>query len=64
MARRRELIEPYPGDKGYVRSDQQGRFTQDQVDVGRSLSLDNDQRANRTVPPGHGDRGDQRRKGK
>jgi hypothetical protein len=63
MARRRELIEPHPGDKRYVRRNEQGQFTSDQVDVGRPLSRDVQQHAKREVPPGQGDRGDQRRKG-
>ena len=60
MARKRELIEPHPGDKRYIRRDEKGRFTTDQVDVSRSLSRDNDQRAKRTTKPGQGDRGDRR----
>jgi len=40
MAGKRELIEPNPGDKRYVRRDENGRFTRDQVDVGRSLAAD------------------------
>lgn len=62
MPRRRELIEPNPGDKRYIRRDEKGRFTDDQVDVGRSLSRDNDQRAKRGNPGGQGDRGDGRRR--
>lgn len=62
MPRRRELIEPNPGDKRYVRRDDHGRFTEDQVSVGRSLSRDNDQRAKRSNPGGQGDRGDGRRR--
>jgi len=58
MARKRELIEPHPGDKRYARRDDQGRFTDDQVDVGRSLSRDNDQTAKTKVEKGQGDRGD------
>jgi hypothetical protein len=61
-ARKRELIEPHEGDKRYIRRDDQGRFTKDQVDVGRSLSQDNNQRAKRNVPEGQGDKGDRRRK--
>ena len=64
MATKRELIEPHPGDKRYVRRDDQGRFTTDQVDVGRSLRRDVQQAAKRVVPPGQGNRGDERRKGK
>ncbi len=45
MASKRELIEPNPGDKRYVRRDENGRFTTDQVDVGRSLAADRRQHA-------------------
>ncbi|MGE0134983.1 MAG: hypothetical protein AB7T16_07610 [Dehalococcoidia bacterium] len=62
MARRRELIQPNPGDKRYVRRDAKGRFTDDQVSVGRSLAADNNQRAKRDNPGGQGDRGDRRRR--
>lgn len=62
MTRKRELIEPHPGDKRYVRRDSLGRFTDDQVDVGRSLAADNNQRARRGNPGGLGDRGDGRRR--
>ena len=58
MARRRELIEPNPGDKRYVRRDEQGRFTDDQVDVGKSLARDQKQHAKTKARPGHGDEGD------
>ena len=60
MAAKRELIEPHKGDKRYVRRDTEGRFTDEQVNVGRSLSADNNQRSKRTVPKGQGDRGDQK----
>jgi hypothetical protein len=43
MAIQRELIEPHQDDKRYVRRDAQGQFTESQVDVGRSLSMDNNQ---------------------
>lgn len=58
MARKRELIEPNPGDKRYVRRDENGRFTSDQVDVGRSLAADRRQHAKTKAKPGHGDKGD------
>jgi hypothetical protein len=57
---KRELIE-VKGDKRYVRRDDHGRFTESD-DVGRSLSQDVRQRAKTTVTPGHGDKGDQKRK--
>ena len=62
MAGKRELIEPHRGDKRYVRRDAQGRFTSDQVDVGRSLSRDVRQHAKTVAPKGQGDRGDRPRK--
>ena len=60
MARKRELIDTGT-DKRYVRRDEQGRFKESD-DVGRSLSRDVRQRAKTTVKPGHGDKGDQKRK--
>jgi hypothetical protein len=58
MARKRELIEPNPGDKRYVRRDENGRFTKDQVDVGRSLAADQRQHAKTRAKSGQGDKGD------
>jgi hypothetical protein len=58
MSRERELIEPNPGDKRYVRRDENGRFTKDQVDVGRSLAADRRQHAKTKSRRGHGDEGD------
>jgi hypothetical protein len=59
----RELIQQGSG-KRYVRRDANGRFTSDQTEVGRSLSADRRTKAEKTVPKGQGDRGDQRsRKG-
>ncbi len=49
-------------DKRFVRRDDQGKFTSDQVDVGRSLADDRQQHAKTVVKPGQGDRGDQRKK--
>jgi hypothetical protein len=62
MARKRELIEPTPGDKRYIRRDAAGRFTTDQVDVGRSISADMRQQAKSTAGSGQGDRGDRPKK--
>ena len=61
MARKRELIEPHKGDKRFIRRDENGRFTEQQVDVGRSLSADSRSKAKRTVPKGQGDKGDTKR---
>ncbi len=58
MARERELIEPHEGDKRYVRRDAQGRFTSDQVDVGRSHAADRRQHSKTKAKPGQGDKGD------
>jgi len=54
---KRELIEPTPGDKRYVRRDKNGRFTSE-VDLNRSLSLDDQHNSKVTSKPGQGDRGD------
>jgi hypothetical protein len=58
MARDRELIEPHKGDKRYVRRDDSGRFTEDQVDMGKSLSEDRKHHAKTVADKGQGDRGD------
>jgi hypothetical protein len=56
----RELIDTGK-DKRFVRRDEKGQF--DQVaDVGRSLASDRRQQAKTKVPPGQGDRGDQKRR--
>lgn len=59
----RELIEPTPGDKRYIRRDEDGQFTEDQVDVGRSLAQDQRRDAENKVEPGQGDRGDRNPRG-
>jgi len=56
----RELIDT-GNDKRFVRRDDKGRFEK-VVDIGRSLARDRKQEAQTTVPPGQGDRGDQKRK--
>jgi hypothetical protein len=55
---KRELIEPTDGDKRYVRRDDQGQFTTDQTDVGKSSAADQRQHAKTPATPGQGDRGD------
>ena len=59
---KRELIEPNEGDKRYIRRDENGQFTEDQVDVGRSLSQDARQHSSTVAPKGEGDKGDEQRK--
>lgn len=56
---KRELIEPTPGDKRFVRRDDKGRF-KEVDDVGRSLSQDRQQHAATESKPGQGDRGDRK----
>ena len=56
----RELIDTGT-DKRFVRRNEKGQF-EDVADVGRSLSRDRQQHAKTKVPPGQGDRGDQKRK--
>ena len=56
---KRELIDTGT-DKRFVRRDEQGRF-EESDDVGRSLSQDVRHKAKTKVPPGQGDRGDQKR---
>ena len=63
MAQKRKTIEPHKGDKRYVRRDDQGHFTKDQVDVGRSLAADRRSHAKTVVPKGQGDKGDVKRSG-
>jgi hypothetical protein len=57
----RKVIQPHKGDKRYVRRDQDGQFTTDQVNVGKSLSADRRSKAKTVVPKGQGDRGDQKK---
>jgi hypothetical protein len=59
MSSKRELIEPTPGDKRYVRRDDQGRFKEVE-DVGRSLSQDRKRHAEHESKKGQGDRGDRK----
>jgi hypothetical protein len=61
MARSRELLEPNPGDKRYIRRDSRGRFTTDQADIHRSLRTDDRVKAKTVVPKGQGDKGDVKR---
>jgi hypothetical protein len=57
---KREVIAP-ENVKRYVRRDDRGRFSSDQVKTGDSLTADRRQQAKTEVPKGQGDRGDQRR---
>ncbi len=55
---KRERIEPNPGDQRYVRRDEDGQFTDDQTDVGRSSAADQRQDSSHQPPKGEGDKGD------
>jgi len=61
MARKREMIEPNEGDKRFARRDAAGKFSEDQSNVGRSLSVDRRSKSKTVVPKGMGDRGDQKK---
>jgi hypothetical protein len=56
--RKREEIQPNPGDKRYARRDEKGRFSSDQSDVGRSLAADRRQHSKTPAKKGMGDKGD------
>ena len=56
----REMVDN-GNDKRFVRRNEKGQFDE-AVDVGKSLTQDRKQRAKHEVPPGQGDRGDQKRK--
>jgi hypothetical protein len=55
---KREEISPH--ETRYVRRDEQGHFTEDQVDKGASLKRDRQTKAQHEAPKGQGDRGDHR----
>jgi hypothetical protein len=55
--KKRELVDTGT-DKRYVRRDDQGQFSKDQVDVGKSLAADRRQHSKTQAKPGQGDRGD------
>lgn len=57
MKNKRELIEPKPGDKRYVRRDDEGKFSES-VDVSKSLAQDVRKHAKTETKPGFGDKGD------
>jgi hypothetical protein len=56
----RQLIDPNPGDKRYVRRDDQGRF-KEVDDVSRSSAQDQRRQAKDSPKPGQGDKGDRKR---
>jgi hypothetical protein len=58
-AKKRELIETR-SNKRYARRDDRGRFTKDQVDVGRSSAADQ-RRSSGSTSSGQGDKGDRKK---
>jgi hypothetical protein len=58
-AKKRELIET-GSSKRYARRDDRGRFTKDQVDVGRSSAADQ-RRNSGSTSSGQGDKGDRKK---
>lgn len=59
-AKKRELIDTGT-DKRYVRRDALGRFTKDQVDVGKSSATDQRQHSAHVSRHGQGDKGDRKK---
>ena len=60
-AKKRERLASHADGGGgvrYIRRDARGRFTGDQVDVGRSLAADRRRTAKTKAPKGMKDRGD------
>ena len=57
MAPERERVDTGT-DKRYVRRDEDGQFTDDQEDVGRSAAADQRKHSKTSAPRGQGDRGD------
>ncbi len=61
MARKRERIDRSPGKQGgvtYVRHDEEGKLTDEQSEVGKSVSTDKRVDAEHEAPKGQKDRGD------
>lgn len=58
-SKKRELIEPHPGDKRYIRRDEKGRIKESD-NVHRSLSQDDRKKATTPAKAGQGDKGDRR----
>jgi hypothetical protein len=59
MPAKRQTIQP-KGDKRFIRRDDSGRFSNDQVSVGRSLSQDRRVKAKTLTKKGQGDKGDRK----
>jgi hypothetical protein len=60
-AKKRELLDT-GSDKRFIRREDQGKFTDDQTGVGKSLAADQQRHAKTIAKPGQGDRGDRPKK--
>jgi hypothetical protein len=60
-AKSREKVDT-GSDKRFIRRDDKGHFTSEQVDVGRSLTADRRQHSETPAKHGQGDRGDRQTK--
>ncbi len=58
-AKKRDLLDTGT-DNRYIRRDARGRFTKDQVDVGRSSAADQRQHSSKAAKSGRGDKGDRK----
>ena len=58
----RKTIKPRKSDTRYVRTDTKGRFTKDQVSMGKSLAADRRKKSKKVAKKGYGDRCDQKRR--
>jgi hypothetical protein len=59
-AKKRELIQT-GSSKRYARRDDRGRFTKDQVDIGRSSASDQRRDSTTASQHGQGDKGDRKK---
>jgi hypothetical protein len=59
---KREIIQSHADDKRDARRDENGQFTDDQVNVGKSLPAEPRSKAKTVVPKGQGDHGDQEKR--
>ena len=59
-AKKRDLLDTGT-DNRYIPRDARGRFTKDQVDVGRRSAADQRHHSSEVSKPGQGDKGDRRK---
>jgi hypothetical protein len=61
MAQKERDLVDTGSEKRYVRRDDQGRMTSDQVDVGESSAADQRQHSSTSAKHGQGDKGDRKK---